>query len=623
MSQRARKNETHTADLVMAALGIVFGDIGTSPLYAIQVVLGLSGGMPTHDEALGLLSLIIWALLIIVSFKYVTLVMRADNHGEGGILALMSLLKSGKTYHGVIIAIGLFGAALIYGDGAITPAISVLSAVEGIKVISPMIAPFVLPIAIFILLTLFAIQYHGTARIGLFFGPIMCVWFLALGALGIHGIAQYPGVLVALNPWYALHYLLASGWHDFLILGGIFLAVTGAEALYADMGHIGVKPIRFAWYGLVLPSLILNYAGQVALLLAGQDVGDNIFYRLVPESMLIPMIVLATAATIIASQAIITGAFSMTRQAIQLGWCPRLAVTQTSAEGYGQIYVRSVNWLLMLVTLGLTMAFGSSERLAGAYGIAVSCTMLLTTMLMFVVMYRLWRWNLAVCVAVAGTFFFIDAVFVSANVLKLLEGGWVPLTLAVGIYGLMTAWHSGAVALEVQIQKLARPIDQFRHYLSTQPVARVPGTAVFLTRSPLDIPPIIIWHIYHSRSLHEHVVALTIEVHPVPWVPPENRITIEERMENFWSVAVAYGYMDETNIPAIIRELPMHDCMIDVADVIYYVGHETILRSRAPGRLPYWKESLYAFMHRNAVQISDYLSLPRDAVVELGRQIEV
>jgi KUP system potassium uptake protein len=608
--------------LALTAIGIVFGDIGTSPLYTFKTVLDFSGGHPTHEIALGLLSLIVWTLLITVSLKYVTFVMRADNDGEGGILALMSLLKTQKR-NSLILACGLFGAALIYGDGAITPAISVLSAVEGIKVVSPIVAPFVLPFCVIILFTLFAVQYHGTTRIGWVFGPVMALWFVAIGILGIGGIAQYPAVLMALNPWYGVHYLLTSGWTGFTVLGGVFLAVTGAEALYADMGHIGARPIRVAWYGLVLPTLLFNYAGQTALLLAGVPIEDNIFYRLCPHALLIPFIGLATAATIIASQAIITGAFSMTRQAIQLGFCPRFHITQTSAGGYGQIYVGTVNWLLMLATLGLTIGFGSSDNLAAAYGIAVSLTMLLTTTLLFIVMRHIWRWNLLLSLLTAGVFFVVDATFFTANSLKILQGGWVPLALAIAVYIPMIIWQRGTTALKERIQSMAMPVDYFLGHLITAHVARVPGTGVFLTQSVSNTPPILIWHVAHNRALQERVVALTLTIQPVPWVAADKRVVLQTLAPGFWRVTVNYGFMDKVDVPAVLLQLKGLQCDLDLRDVTYYVSHETVLARADGGGLPHWQVMLYGFMRRNSAQLSEYLNLPGDRVVELGRQVEI
>lgn len=612
-----------TAGLALAALGIVFGDIGTSPLYTLKTVIDLAGGKPAPETALGLLSLIIWTLLITTSLKYVTLVMRIDNDGEGGILALMSLLGMKKQHRPMIAALGLFGAALIYGDGAITPSISVLSAVEGLKIAAPSVAPYIVPLSVLILLGLFAVQVHGTARIGWVFGPVMTVWFVAIGALGLWGIVQHPGVLVALNPWYGLHYLLTASSTGFLVLGGVFLAVTGAEALYADMGHIGARPIRLAWYGMVLPTLLLNYAGQTAMMLAGGSVEENIFYHLCPKPLLMPLIGLATVATIIASQSIITGAFSMTRQAIQLGWCPRLQITQTSAEGYGQIYVSAVNWLLMLVTIGLTVVFGSSDRLAAAYGTAVSLTMLLTTALMFVAMREIWRWNVALSLAVAGAFFVIDAAFFSSNLMKILEGGWVPLVLAAGIYTLMITWRRGSVAVMKGMRSLTIPVDDFIAHLSASGVPRVPGTAVFLSKTTEQTPPIIIWHVTHNKALHRHVVTLSVVMGSIPWVDANHRLTIEPLAPDFWRAIAHYGFMEKPDIPALVTHAKTLLPDLDLRDVTYYVGHETILHCPDGTGLPIWREKLYAFMQRNSAQIGEYFRLPPAAVVEIGRQVEI
>ena len=445
----------------LSALGIVFGDIGTSPLYTLKTVLDLTGGTPTPDVVLGVLSLIVWTLIIITSVKYVIFAMSIDNGGEGGILALMSLLGIKKHQRPAIVAVGLFGAALIYGDGAITPAISVLSALEGLNIAMPTLNSYVLPAAVTILIALFAIQPLGTSRIGKAFGPIMGLWFLSIAVLGLWGILQHPSTLVAINPLYGLHYLFSNGYASFVVLGGVFLCVTGAEALYADMGHFGPRPIRLVWSGIVFPSLILNYAGQSAIVLEGASTTSNIFYRLCPEPLLIPFVILATVATIIASQSIITGAFSMTRQAIQLGWLPRLRITQTSEKGYGQIYVGFVNWLLMVVTVGLTLFFGKSDNLAAAYGIAVSATMLMTSALLFIAMREVWEWSLLTSGAVAGAFLCVDASFFLANLAKIADGGYVPLLLASLVYGLMWVWHRGTTAVAEVLSARAIPVSEF------------------------------------------------------------------------------------------------------------------------------------------------------------------
>jgi KUP system potassium uptake protein len=447
--------------LALAAIGVVFGDIGTSPLYTLKTVLDLTGSTPAPATILGVLSLIIWTLIVITSIKYVTVAMRVDNDGEGGILALMSLLGVKRQARPAIVALGLFGAALIYGDGAITPAISVLSALEGLTITTPALEPYVLPTTVAILIALFSIQSRGSGTIGRAFGPVMVLWFAVIAILGLWGIWRHPAVLLALDPRLAIAYLSAGGMHAFAVLGGVFLCVTGAEALYADMGHFGAKPIRLAWYAIVFPSLVLNYTGQAAIVLTEGVTADNIFYRLCPSFLLMPLILLATIATIIASQSIITGAFSMTRQAIQLGWLPRLRITQTSAEGYGQIYVGTVNWLLMLVTLALAVGFGKSDNLAAAYGIAVSATMLMTSVLLLIAMREIWQWNLVASVAVAGTFFVVDAVFLVSNSLKIASGGYVPLVLAALVYGVMYLWHRGATAVSNRLHESLVPIEVF------------------------------------------------------------------------------------------------------------------------------------------------------------------
>src|SRR5437899_3771773 len=445
----------------VSALGIVFGDIGTSPLYTLKTVLALAGENPDSAVTLGSLSLVIWTLIMVTTIKYVSVAMRVDNDGEGGILALMALLGVKRERRPVIVAVGLFGAALIYGDGAITPAISVLSALEGLTIATPVVQPYVVPAAVAILIGLFALQPQGTSRIGRTFGPIMTVWFLCIASLGVWGIVRHPAVLLAIDPRYALGYLFSGGAHGFLVLGGVFLCVTGAEALYADMGHFGARPIRVAWSAVVFPSLVLNYAGQAALVLQGEPSSDNIFFRLCPSALLIPLVVLATVATVIASQSIITGPFSMTRQAIQLGWLPRLQITQTSAEGYGQIYVGVVNWLLMIVTVGLTIGFGKSDNLAAAYGIAVSATMLMTSVLLFIAMREVWRWSVPAAGALAGMFLIVDAAFFSANLVKIAEGGYVPLLLAGCVYFVMVVWHVGAAAVSERLHETVMPIGNF------------------------------------------------------------------------------------------------------------------------------------------------------------------
>lgn len=614
---------TTQAVLGLSALGIVFGDIGTSPLYTLKTVLALAGDRPAADVTLGMLSLIFWTLIIIVSIKYVSFAMRIDNDGEGGILALMALLGVKRQRRPVIVAFGLFGAALIYGDGAITPAISVLSALEGLNIAIPAVKSYVVPAAVAILIGLFAIQPLGTARIGRAFGPIMALWFVSIGLLGLWGVVRYPAVLVGLDPRYGLHYLFSGNPGSFLVLGGVFLCVTGAEALYADMGHFGPRPIRLAWSAIVLPSLVLNYAGQAAIVLEGAPTQDNIFYRLCPEPLLIPLVLLATVATIIASQSIITGAFSMSRQAILLGWLPRLTITQTSAEGYGQIYVGVVNWLLMIVTVGLTIVFGKSDNLAAAYGIAVSLTMLMTSVLLFIAMREVWGWGLLASGTVAGFFLIVDTAFFAANVVKVLDGGYVPLLLAVFVYGLMFVWHNGAVAVSRGLHETLVPVARFMKQLKANGVPRVPGTAVFLTRTTRDTPPIMLWHVKRNRALHERLFALTVETQSIPWIRGKDRLSLDEVAPNFWRATARYGFMERPDIPALLRKAHAAGCGIDLDDVTYYIGHETVVGREKGHWLIKFQNRLFALMERNSTHVTDFFRVPSDSVVEIGRQIEI
>jgi len=607
----------------LAALGIVFGDIGTSPLYTLKTAFDFlsSGGGP--ERILGLLSLLIWTLVLITSIKYVLIAMSIDNDGEGGILALMSLLGVKRHRRPLIVLAGLLGAALIYGDGAITPAISVLSALEGLDIAGPQFVPYVVPAAIAILLALFAAQPLGTSRIGAAFGPVMMVWFVVIGVLGVRGVAREPGVLWAVNPLYGLRLLAGNGFKGFAVLGGIFLCVTGAEALYADMGHFGKRPIRAAWTWIVFPCLVLNYAGQSAIALRGEPIANNIFYRLCPEQLLIPLVCLATVATIIASQSIITGAFSMTRQAIQLGWLPRMHIKQTSDRGYGQIYVGVVNWLLMLVTVALTVLFHSSDNLAAAYGIAVSATMLMTSFLLFFAMREIWRWSLAASAALAGVFVVIDAGFFAANSTKIAEGGYVPLLLAAVVYGIMLIWHRGTVAVAERLAETPISVSDFLADLKARGVPRVPGTAVFLTRTLSGVPPVMLWHLKHNRALHERVLVLTVLTESRPRVQWPELMSVAQEGEGFWRVTAHFGFMQRPDIPRLLHEAQQQGCTAPLDDVTYYVGHEHIVhRERGPA-LPIWQEALYAALQRNAAHVTDYFRLPSRQVVEIGRQISI
>ena len=609
--------------LALAALGVVFGDIGTSPLYTFKTVLTLTGGPPSAEVILGSLSLVIWTLIVITTIKYVGIAMSMDNDGEGGILALMSLLALKKHKRPLIVAFGLFGAALIYGDGAITPAISVLSALEGLDIAVPALRTYVLPAAVVVLLLLFAIQPMGTARIGRAFGPIMALWFLTIGVLGVWGIARYPIVLTSLNPALGIRYLLSHGYQGFLVLGGVFLCVTGAEALYADMGHFGSRPIRLSWSAVVFPSLVLNYAGQAAIVLSGAPITDNIFFRLCPQGLLVPLIVLSTIATIIASQSIITGAFSMTRQAILLGWMPRLSIKQTSAEGFGQIYVGAVNWALAAVTIGLTLFFGKSDNLAAAYGIAVSLTMLMTSVLLFIAMRDVWGWSLLRSGAVALVLVCVDASFFAANAVKVLDGGYVPLLLAAAVFGVMLVWHRGTLAVLAQVSDQLVPVPQFLEQIAAKQIPRVPGSAVFLTRTSQGVPPVMMWHVKHNRSLHQSILVLTVKIESVPWIAEHERLNVTNLQPNFWRATARYGFMERPHIPELLEQTRAFGCTLDLQDVTYYVGHETIVRREDGKGLPMWEEAFYAAMVRNAARVGDILRLPRDGVVEIGRQVPI
>ncbi|HHA1904400.1 TPA: KUP/HAK/KT family potassium transporter [Enterobacter asburiae] len=609
--------------LAGGALGVVFGDIGTSPLYTFRTVLSLSEHDPTPGVILGLLSLITWTLILVTSIKYAAFAMRIDNHGEGGIMALMSLLvEKGKGGRWVIFA-ALIGAALIYGDGAITPAISVLSALEGLEMVIPESQPYILPLTVAVLLALFLIQPFGTARIGKIFGPVMALWFLAIAALGVWGIIQHPSVLLALNPAYGIAFLFSNGYTSFLVLGGVFLCVTGAEALYADMGHFGKKPIWLAWYGVVFPSLLLNYAGQSALFLAGADSKQNLFYLLCPPVLQVPLIVLAALATIIASQAIITGAFSMTRQAIQLGWLPRLRIKQTAAESYGQIYIGTINWLLMVVTIGLVVFFKSSDKLAAAYGIAVSLTMLMTTGLLFVAMREIWRWSLLSSAVIALCFFVVDATFLFANLIKVLEGGYIPLLMAAAICTVMLIWHRGVKAVSASVGEKGVSVDAFFAQLQQKTVPRVAGAAVFLTRTQNNIPPVMRWHVARNRALQQDVLSLTIDILNVPYVGEEQRIRVEQRAPGYWHGVAQYGFMEHPDIPRLLQGVSEINALFATDDATWYVGHETIVAGEGEAGMAAWQRHIFAFMKRNCTHVINHYHLPSDRVVEISRRVAV
>jgi len=618
--------DTHSsvAALSLAALGVVFGDIGTSPLYTFKTVIAVTG-RSEPAAILGSLSLILWTLIIVTSLKYVTIALRVDNNGEGGILALMALLRrkaSGR--HPLLIFVGLFGAALVYGDAAITPAISVMSAVEGLDIVAPHLGRYVLPITVVVLVALFSAQYHGTERIGRLLGPIMLVWFATISLLGLWGILQHPSVLWALNPVVGLRYLFSGGGIiTLLVIGGVFLCVTGAEALYADLGHFGRVPIRLAWSGLVFPALLLNYAGQAGYVLAGAPIEGNIFYHLCPAPLLLPLVILATIATVIASQAVITGAFSMTRQAIQLGLLPRLQIVQTSAAGHGQIYLPAVNWQLMIVTLALAIIFGSSSNLAAAYGIAVSATMLATTILLSIAMREIWHWPVPAVVAMGIGFALVDGGFLTANMLKIAEGGWVPLLLGASICCVMLIWQAGTAAVQKQVDEMQIPIGDIAAQIESGGIARVPGTAVFVARLSRDVPPIVVWHLRRIRSLHGSIVIVNVVTAMVPYVREQDRTEVHEIAPKVWRVHAHYGFMEQPDLPALLQRAQNRGYPVDPANVTYFIGRETVVPREDRKGLPRVVESIFSFLLRNSSEAIEYFQLPRDMVVEVGRQFAI
>jgi KUP system potassium uptake protein len=610
--------------LSLAALGVVFGDIGTSPLYTFKTVLDVAG----HSEPaaiLGALSLILWTLIIVTSLKYVTIALRVDNNGEGGILALMALLRRVEgRWQIFIMLLGLCGAALVYGDAAITPAISVLSALEGLDIVAPQLQRYVLPATAAVLIALFAVQEQGTERIGRLLGPVMLIWFVTISLLGLWGIAQYPAVLWALNPINGLHYLFSGGGiATLLVVGGVFLCVTGAEALYADLGHFGRLPIRLAWSCLVFPALLLNYAGQAAFVLAGAPTEGNIFYHLCPAPLLLPLVILATAATVIASQAVVTGAFSMTRQAIQLGLLPRLQIIQTSAAGHGQIYLPAVNWLLMVVTLVLAIGFGSSSRLAAAYGIAVSATMLATTILLSIAVREIWNWPRAAVIAMGIGFATVDGGFLTANLMKILQGGWVPLLLGGLICCVMLIWQAGTAAVQKQVDQMQIPIGDIAAQIERGGIPRVPGTAVFVARLTRDVPPIVVWHLRHIRSLHGSIVIVNVVTELIPYVADKDRVEVREIAPRVWRAHAHYGFMEQPDLPVLLERAHARGYPVDPSNVTYFIGRETVVPRDDGKRLPRPVERIFSFMLRNSSEAIEYFRLPRDMVVEIGRQFAI
>ena len=614
--------------LSLAALGVVYGDIGTSPLYALRECFhGPHAIAPTAANILGVLSLIFWSLVIVISIKYLVFVLRADNRGEGGILSLAALATpikpSGRTEKVFLIAIGVFGAALLYGDGLLTPAISILGAMEGLSVATPVLTPYVVPITIAILVGLFLLQSRGTAGVGKIFGPVTLLWFTVLANLGLIQIFHYPEVLSAVSPFHGIDFFIRNGWHGFIILGSVFLVVTGGEALYADMGHFGTKPIRLAWFLIALPSLLLNYFGQGALLLENPAEAENPFYHLAPDWALYPMIVLATCAAVIASQAVISGAFSLTMQAVQLGFIPRLKITHTSSKEYGQIYLPAINWALMIGCILVVLGFQTSSNLAAAYGIAVTSTMVITTVLFYFVARDRWNWGFLPTAALCLFFLVIDAAFFGANIIKVLDGGWFPLLFAAAIFLVMMTWKKGRSILTTRIQEETEPLEDFLQKAERQKLTRVPGLAVFMNSNATRTPPALLHNLEHNKVLHERVLFVTVKTRPIPYVDAEERIKIEIMGKGFSRMKIYYGYMEEPNIPNVLAGVEQPGFVFKPEETTYFLGRETIISTRKYSGMMRWREKLFSVLSKNARSATAYFGIPTDRVVELGEQIEI
>ncbi|HSN00262.1 MAG TPA: potassium transporter Kup [Rudaea sp.] len=625
---RAEQTRKALAGMALGALGVVYGDIGTSPLYTIQNTFGDVNAAITPDRAniLGVLSVTFWLLVMIVSLKYVVFIMRADNKGEGGIMALMALAqraaRGNVRMRWIIMILGLLGASLFYGDGVITPAISVLSAVEGLKVLTPELSHWVVPLTVLILLGLFVVQNRGTSRVGAVFGPVMLVWFATLAVLGISEILRQPHVLLALNPWYGLEFFRANGWHGFLALGGVVLAITGCEALYADMGHFGRNPIRLAWFGYVSPALVLNYFGQGALLLSNPAAIDNPFYRLVPQGLLIPMIVLASVATVIASQAVISGAFSMTREAIQLGFSPRLEVVHTSRQTLGQIYLPWVNRLLLVLVVAAVLGFRSSNALGAAYGIAVTGTMFITTCLALIVARRLWGWSRILVALVGMVFLTIDASLFSANAIKIEDGGWFPLVLGLFAFLIMSTWRRGRDLVLRELKQSGLALEPFIASLAEHPPLRVPGTAVFLTANSNAVPNALLHNLKHNKVLHERNVLLTVETLESPVAEYGERTEITALGHEFFRLTLRFGFAEDPDIPAALQSCSAKGIGFDMMDTTFFVSRESIVASNRAG-MPLWRDKLFAFLARNASSATAFFRIPGNRLIELGTQVEI
>jgi KUP system potassium uptake protein len=627
MSDHHGGHETRNLGLALAALGVVYGDIGTSPLYAFRESLGESYGLDVSiANVLGIVSLIFWSLMIVISIKYIAFVMRADNDGEGGILALTALImQPGEGHRGrrrTLILFGLFGTALLYGDGAITPAISVLSAVEGLKVATPVFDPYVIPIAIAILVGLFSVQRKGTAAVGSMFGPVMVVWFAVLSVMGVAQILQHPAVLKALSPSYAVAFFTNNPWHGFLSLGSIFLVVTGGEALFADLGHFGIKPIRRGWFAVVLPGLVLNYMGQGALLITTPDAVDNPFFRMAPPSMIIPLVVLSTAATIIASQALISGAFSLTMQAVRLDYLPRMRILHTSDEERGQVYLAGINWALMVACIGLVIGFGSSSNLAGAYGVAVTTTMVITTLLFYVVARHRWGWNRWLATSVCGGFLLVDLAFFGANLFKIPAGGWFPLLVGLLIFGTMTTWQHGREVIRTFMRRGETVTVDFVASLTDHPQPRVRGTAVYMFPDVDRVPPALLTNLRANHSLHETVVLLAVKVVDKPRVLRAQRADVVAMGAGFYAITLTYGFADEVDVPKDLATL-VREPVCDPVYTTYFLGRESVSSTDVVSGMARWRERLFALLHRNASSAADFFGLPHDKVFEIGSPVDI
>jgi len=615
--------------LALAALGVVYGDIGTSPLYAVKECFhGPHAIALLPMNILGVLSLIFWSLTVVVSLKYVTFIMRADNKGEGGIFALLALVKSsvegtGKKRHGFLISAALFGAALLYGDGIITPAISVLSAMEGLSVATNAMDPFILPGTCLILVALFWVQKRGTERIGKVFGPLMIIWFTVIAGLGAHAILQRPDILAAVNPIHAARFFAANHMHGLVVLGSVVLCITGGEALYADMGHFGPRPIRLSWYALVCPALLVNYFGQGALLLDRPDLAFNPFYGLVPSVLLYPMVLLAAMATVIASQAMISGVFSLTQQAMQLGFCPRIRIINTSAETKGQIYLPGVNNAMMLACIGLVLAFKNSSGLAGAYGIAVTATMGITSIIYFFVVHTLWKWSYWKTIPLVALFLIFDVTYLGSNLLKIFDGGWFTITVAVVIMAAMATWRDGKAALGRHFASVGLPIDLFLNSLvAGKPPLRIPGTGVFMSVSATGTPITLLHQYKHNKVLHEQVLLLSIQSAETPFVPRAERLSVASLGHGFFRIIARYGFMQTPSVPEILRLARSHGLVAEMQDTSFYLGRESLLTS-GPAKMLHWRKSLFAYMSRNAWNATTFFGIPPGRVVELGTQVEL